>query len=153
MNHGLRNFNDMKVLIRQALKEDLQAIYSFINELEETLFDEAIFRTHYYHNLLQPHVHYLIAEDVGRPIGFISCQGQILLHHNGLVYEIQELFVAKEYRSKGIGAQLIKALEERIAPDDYKLLEVACNVKRKDTHRFYLVNGFRQTHYKFTKEK
>jgi len=31
------------------------------------------------------------------------------------------------------------------------LLEVACSFKRKNTHRFYLANGFGQTHFKFTK--
>ena len=142
----------MNISIRQAVPEDVTSIYLFVNELEETVFDQAAFSAHYYHNLQQPYVHYLVAEDEGKVIGFISCHGQILLHHNGLVYEIQEMFVAKEYRSKGVGALLLKSLEERLAGEDYKLLEVTSNIRRKDTHRFYLNNGFSQTHLKFTKD-
>jgi len=142
----------MSISIRQANREDVSPIYHFINELEETVFDETAFAAHYYYNLQQPTIHYLVAEDAGKAIGFISCHGQTLLHHNGLVYEIQELFVNKDCRSKGVGALLIKALEEKLAAEDYELLEVASNIRRKDTHRFYLANSFRQTHYKFTKE-
>jgi len=143
----------MSIRIREATIEDVTSVYQFVNELEETVFDEAVFTGHYYHNLQQAHTHYLVAEDEDKAIGFISCHGQTLLHHNGLVYEIQEMFVVKEYRSKGIGALLLKYLEERLAGEAYKLLEVTSNIRRKDTHRFYLNNGFSQTHFKFTKEK
>jgi len=140
------------IIIRQATAADASVIYRFVNELEDTVFDESLFTRYYYQNLQLPHTHYLVAAEADVVLGYISCHGQILLHHCGLVYEIQEMFVVKEHRSKGIGALLLKALEERIAGDDHKLLEVSSNLRRKDTHRFYLLNGFSETHFKFTRD-
>ena len=153
INHGLRNFIYMSnIITRQATAADVTAIYRFVNELEDTVFDEKLFTEYYYRNLQLPNTHYLVAIEAGAILGYISCHGQILLHHCGLVYEIQEMFVDKEHRSKGIGALLLKALEEKISGDGYTLLEVSSNIKRKDTHRFYLSNGFSETHFKFTKD-
>ena len=84
-----------------------------------------------------------------KPVGYISCHGQILLHHCGLVYEIQEMYVLPEYRSKGVGKILLNALLERLSNENYVLLEVASNMKRVDAHRFYEANGFLKTTYKF----
>jgi PhnO protein len=78
--------------------------------------------------------------------------GQILLHHNGLVYEIQEMYVLPEYRSRGVGKILLDTLIERISVDDYVLLEVCSSFKRLDAHRFYEANGFEKTTYKFKKQ-
>jgi PhnO protein len=142
-----------KIIIRKATKEDAGIIYEFVNELEDTVFDNELFHQYYEENLRSVKNHYLVALIDSTVVGFLSCHGQVLLHHSGLVYEIQELFVDKHYRNKGIGRKLISGLQAILLKDDYKSLEVACSFKRKDTHRFYIANGFAQTHYKFTREK
>jgi len=126
-------------------------IYRFVCELEDEQFDLNIFGEYYLQNISKAHHHYLIAIDGDKAVGYISCHGQILLHHLGLVYEIQELFVDKEYRSKGAGRQLLQALEEIIGKEKYELLEVASNMRRKEAHEFYLKTGFERTSYKFKK--
>ena len=137
--------------IRPATKNDLPVIYEFICGLEEQRFDFDRFAACFeqcFHNRAN---HYLIAEANGKPVGFLSCHGQMLLHHCGLVYEIQELYVDEAYRSHGVGKQLLAALYEIIDPVQYELLEVSSNMRRKDAHRFYLNNGYEQTSYKFKK--
>ncbi len=141
--------NDLR--IRQATVADADVIYKFVFELNGRQFDKATFRQCYEACLDVPNHYYLVAAINDKPVGYISCHGQVLLHHCGLVYEIQELFVVPEYRSKGVGKRLLTTLEQRISGDNYVLLEVASNQKRKDAHRFYEANGFECTTYKFKK--
>ena len=101
------------VLIRPATITDFDAIYDFVCGLEDEQFDKSEMRQCYVTSLYPPHRHYLVATVDDRAIGFISCHGQILLHHCGLVYEIQEMYVIPEYRSKGVGKLLLEALLER----------------------------------------
>lgn len=137
--------------IRGALKEDCKTVHRFICELEDTQFDYTMFEEYYFRNLDNHDTIYLVAEDAGEVIGFLSCHGQYLLHHMGKVFEIQELYVEEKHRSKKAGQLLIERLEAILKEQGYKFLEVASNIKRTDAHRFYLKNGFGQTHYRFTK--
>src|SRR6185312_4530241 len=133
--------------IRKASAQDALLVHKLICELENYTLDKDVFNENFRQNLNSSRVHYLVAIINNEIIGFVSCHGQLLLHHEGIVYEIQEIVVSNEHRSKGIGKKLLHVLEEIISKEDYKLLEVACNMKRKDAHRFYLANGFDQTHY------
>lgn len=136
---------------RQANLKDFDAIYEFVCGLENERFDKALLKQCYEVCLDTPNTHYLVATANDKPVGYISCHGQILLHHCGLVYEIQEMYVLPEYRSRGIGKILLDALLEQISKENYVLLEVASNMKRVDAHRFYEANGFVKTTYKFKK--
>ncbi len=137
------------ILTRQATITDFDAIYDFVCDLENEHFDKALLRQCYDACLDTYNTHYLVATVNDKAIGYISCHGQLLLHHCGLVYEIQEMYVLPEYRSRGVGAILLDALLERINKENYGLLEVASNMKRTDAHRFYEANGFVKTTYKF----
>lgn len=87
-----------------------------------------------------------------KTIGYIAAQGQLLLHHLGMVYEIQEMFVHPEFRGKGIGHQLMAALETHLRNRECRSFEVTTNEKRAATQHFYAACGFNKTHVKFTKE-
>lgn len=139
--------------IRHALSDDAPVVYGFICDLEESSFDEELFRTYFTANCTSVDIIYLVTVSGTEVVGFLSCHSQILLHHLGRVYEIQEMYVHSEYRSGEIGKQLLDYLEAELSNVQYEVLEVTSNVKRTDTHRFYLRNGFRQTHSKFTKAK
>ncbi len=142
----------MNIVTREATTADVNAVYEFVCGLENEAFDMATFAAFFYGNLDKHHYHYLIAIEENRAIGFISCHGQVLLHHCGLVYEIQEMYVLPKYRSKGIGKMLLHALLDRIKDDNYVLLEVCSSFKRVDAHRFYEANGFVKTTYKLKRQ-
>src|SRR5690606_41320121 len=137
--------------IRGALKEDCKTVHRFVCELEDTQFDYAMFKEYYFRNIDNTDTIYRVAEDSGEAIGFLSCHGQYLLHHMDKVFEIQELYVDEANRNKKTGKMLIERLEGLLRQQGHKFLEVASSTKRKDAHRFYINNGFGQTHYRFTK--
>jgi PhnO protein len=138
---------------RAAALSDLDTIFSFISHLEETSFDPESFRERYEENIKSTSVIYLVAVNEREDVtGFISCHGQSLLHHEGKVFEIQEMYVAKNYRDRGIGKVLFAALEERLAKAGCEILEVTTKDKRSEAKKFYLKLGFVQTHLKFVKE-
>lgn len=145
--------NTTIVSIRRAQAQDSKHVHRFVSALEEEEFDYDIFETLYLQNIANPNYIYLVAMDGNEVAGYISCHGQFLLHHLGLVYEIEELYVDAAHRNKKIGALLLKSLEEIVEKTDYKSIEVTSNKKRSDAHRFYLDNGYEQSHLKFTKYK
>jgi (aminoalkyl)phosphonate N-acetyltransferase len=148
-DNGHQPLNDL--VIRRATMSDGPFIYEFVGKLKGENFDAAIFGELYQTCIASDSNHYLVAETAARPVGYLSCHGQVLLHHLGIVYEIQEMFVDSEYRSMGVGKALLTTLEELLSKEDYKLLEVSSSSKRTDAHRFYTNNGFGKTTYKFSK--
>ena len=140
-----------QIQIRRATSNDQDSIYSFICDLEDCIFDEKLFGTFYNENIQKSLNIYLVAEEIAhqKVIGFISCHGQVLLHHLGLVYEIQEMFVEASYRNLGIGKLLLEKLKVSL-PANCKSLEVTAQNKRSETHAFYMANGLANSHVKFT---
>lgn len=138
--------------IRDISASDFDAVFTFVCGLEEQVFDRLQMQEHFLTCINLPYHIYLIAELDGKPAGYVSCHGQLLLHHCGRVYEIQELFVSQEFRGKKIGTALVSALEARLRATDCVLLEVASNMRRKEAHRFYESIGYDQTSYKFVKD-
>lgn len=139
------------ICIRSATEQDASVLHEFICLLEESALDADAFNTIFRRNLLNPDVHYLVAERVDTILGFISCHVQYLLHHVGKVGEIQELFVRPEVRSQGIGQKLIVALNKLAQQENFVNLEVTTNKKRFDTLRFYERELFSRTHVKLVK--
>jgi PhnO protein len=139
------------IQIRRAIEKDQDAIYLFMCDLEDSIFDAHLFGSFYIENIQNPNHIYFVAEDLtnNKVIGFISSHGQLLLHHMGFVYEIQEMYVEKSYRNLGIGKMLLYKIKESL-PVNCKSLEVTAQNKRVKTHEFYQANGFKNSHLKFT---
>lgn len=139
------------VHIRAAIWNDEPAIYSFLCALEETTLDHTVFLTIFRRNLSNPDVFYLVAEQAGEVVGFVSCHVQYLLHHGGKVGEIQELFVRPDRRNQRIGHQLTTRLDTLAFQENFVNLEVTTNQKRVNTVRFYERESFIRTHIKLVK--
>lgn len=137
--------------IRNAVKSDVKKVYEFICALEDKIFDYSIFEKYYFTNLKNENNIYLIAENENT-IGFLSCHGQLLLHHLDWIFEIQELYIDESQRNQNIGALLVKEIERILKEKGVKEIEVCSHQKRVDAHRFYIRNNYNQSHFKFTKE-
>ena len=93
---------------------------------------------------------YLIAKNENEDVGFISFHTQNLLHHCGRVGEIQEFFIHKSHRGKGIGRQLIQKIMQFANQNSLKSIEVTTNRKREENVLIYENIGFTLSHNKFT---
>ncbi len=139
--------------VRPAAPGDVTSIHRFICSLEKETFDFELFTACYLENIAAANHIYLIAEDQEQAVaGYISCHGQLLLHHLGWVYEIQECFVEERYRKTGVGKLLLHHLEQIVAARKAIQLEVTANIIRADALLFYTACGFKKTHHKFVKQ-
>ncbi|WP_020613669.1 GNAT family N-acetyltransferase [Sediminispirochaeta bajacaliforniensis] len=139
-----------KILFREARHDDLDNIWRMICELENYELNRSTFSKLFSSNIENSNVFYLVAEDENVVIGFASLHIQQLLHHNGKVGEIQELYINNNKRGKGYGGLILDTLKGIAHEKGCILLEVSCNVKRKKTHSFYEKEGMVKSHYKFT---
>lgn len=89
-----------------------------------------------------------MAEYNGLVVGFASVFLSALLHHCGLIGEIQELIIAPDYRGKRIGQGLVKKMTEWAFDQESIQIEVSCNLARVDAQSFYTSIGFSHTHQK-----
>jgi PhnO protein len=135
--------------VRPAVEQDFDAIYQFVNELEDTVFDKDIQREIYIENAANHDHIYLIAKAHDIPVGFLSCHIQNLLHHGGRIGEIQEMYVIENVRNHGVGKLLLENLKEMAAAKHVIQLEVTSSFRREAAHQFYEREGFEFTHKKF----
>jgi PhnO protein len=143
---------EQSIKIRNASLKDVEVIFLYISHLEEMSFNFEDFKVRYAENIGNPDILYLVGvNENDKPLGFVSCYGQSLLHHEGKIFEIQEMYVAKNSRDLGIGRALYAALEERLKALECQILEVATHAKRTDAKKFYSKLGFEPTHVKFVK--
>ena len=136
--------------IRQATQDDFEYVCDFVDQLENDRFDRKKQLEIYLENAANPNNIYLMAWAHLIPVGFLSCHVQSLLHHGGLVGEIQEMFVSENGRSHGIGKLLVEKLIEMATARGVLQLEVTSGLSRENAHRFYEREGFAHTHKKFT---
>jgi len=140
----------VKAEIRKVENGDLDFVYKAICELENEELDFEVFKEIFHENISNPKSLYLIAENESEGVGFISFHTQNLLHHCGLVGEIQEFFIHKDHRGKGIGRQLIEKIMQFSDLNNLKSIEVTTNKKRVENVLIYENLGFGLTHNKFT---
>jgi PhnO protein len=121
--------------IRPAKNHDAKRIFHFLCQLGGHLFDQQEFEINYRRCLSNNNNIYLVAANANNDaIGFISCHGQILLHHGNMIFEVQELFVMDSYRKKGVWKKLLHGIDESLTERDQYLLPVAANKKRTEMY-------------------
>jgi GNAT superfamily N-acetyltransferase len=92
----------------------------------------------------------LVAEVAGDVIGM--CQLVVFRHFQrlgGLCGEIESMHVHPNFRSKGIGAQLLAAAIEEARQAGCYRVQLTSNVRRPDAHRFCTRHGLDPSHVGF----
>ncbi|WP_428231049.1 GNAT family N-acetyltransferase [Flavobacterium sp.] len=140
----------LNINIRKVGKQDFDFVYQSICELENEILDFEVFRKIFNENISNPKNLYLLAENENEGVGLISFHTQNLLHHCGLVGEIQEFFIDQNHRGKGIGRQLINEIMQYADQNNLKSIEVTTNKRRVENVLIYENLGFGLTHNKFT---
>ncbi|AOC95006.1 aminoalkylphosphonic acid N-acetyltransferase [Flavobacterium anhuiense] len=140
----------LKANIRKVENQDLDFVYKAICELENEVLDFEVFKMIFNENISNSKNLYLIAENEIEGLGFISFHTQNLLHHCGLVGEIQEFFIHKKYRGQGVGRLFINEILSFAEKNALKSIEVTTNKKRVENVAIYENLGFTLSHNKFT---
>ena len=94
----------------------------------------------------------LVAELDGAIVGCLSTSVMRVLHRPAPVGRISMMVVDEALRSRGIGAQLVRAAEEALAEQGCYMVEVTSHVRRTDAHRFYERLGYERTSVRLAKE-
>lgn len=137
--------------LRPATAEDVDAIYGLICELKQAELDRSAFHAGFAANLLDHNMRYQLAEQDGHIVGMIGLHMQFHLHHANWIGEIQELVVMPQARGLKVGSQLLAWAEAFARQAGAEMTELSTSVKRLDAHRFYLREGYTQSHFRFTK--
>ncbi len=81
-----------------------------------------------------------LAEDAGVPIAFLSVEGH---HDNDLAYiYLDDFSVSAQYRSRGIGAALLRRAEQHANAHGYPLVYLHVEAHNRRAYRFYTAHGF-----------
>ncbi len=88
----------------------------------------------------------LVAEAEGRIVGVLSASWQRAIHVPGVYATIQDLWVDGEWRSRGVGAELVEAIASQARSRGVGRLEVGLPRETfaaiASTESFYRRNGF-----------
>lgn len=141
---------ESKIEIRKVEKSDLNFVYKAICELEKENLNFEVFKELFFENISNPNNFYLLAENETEALGLISFHTQKLLHHCGIVGEIQEFFIHENYRGKGVGKQLFQEIMNFAELNKLKSVEVTTNRRRVENVLIYENLGFTLSHNKFT---
>ncbi|MCL2168874.1 MAG: GNAT family N-acetyltransferase [Defluviitaleaceae bacterium] len=136
--------------IIKATAQHLEDVYMLLCELQEKTFDKDDFSKIYQENINSQNIHYILAVHETKVVGFASLHIQRLLHHCAPVGELQEIVVAKEQRGLGAGALLFNEIKKLAASHKCLQLELCSNFTRAKAHEFFLNQGMKKSHYKFT---
>ena len=94
----------------------------------------------------------LVAELDGAVVGCLSTSVMRVLHRPAPVGRISMMVVDEAVRSRGIGAQLVRAAEELLAAQGCYMVEVTSNIRRTEAHRFYERLGYDRTSVRLARE-
>lgn len=137
-------------MIRKAEKQDAQAVYELMCELEQEQLNKEVFMTFYHTNITSPRYHYLVMEKQQSVVCFGSLFVHHPLHHSGLIGEIEELCVKDKVQGQHLGSAMFDAIKQTAKEIGCIQIELSCHLKRTQAHAFYLKQGMKQEHKKFT---
>ena len=138
--------------IRQCKANDFDTVILLLRQLwTDKTVDPTLLRPIFERGLASSSKMYLVAMDENQVVGFGSLSLKDDLWPEGQVAYIDELIVNSEYRSKGIGAQLLNHLIATAREKGCYRIELTCAFSRTDAHGFYKHNDFASRAYVFSK--
>lgn len=136
--------------IRDATLGDLPEIVDLASQMGYEVTGEGIkpVLTHYINN---PDYYLLIAEKDGQVIGMAGFTVKYYLHREKPVLYVGSLVVKEEYRSQGVGKNLMERMELIARQRGCNSIQLNSNKRRVRAHKFYEKLGFVEMSLKFEK--
>lgn len=136
---------------RSAASEDCSFVYDMICDMEAKALPYPAFKAIFLEQINNANHDFILGELGSAVVAVIHLRYENQLHHAGRIAEIMEFAVMNGYRCKGIGKEMLTHAEQCAKDHRCLQIEVACNQLRKNTHRFYLREGMKNYHFKFSK--
>jgi len=135
------------IIIREAKESDLLTIKQLTFELIETMgdtegIDVKLIAENCQNFLSEANSHILVAEIGGVVVGFVNFATRKTILHRGLSGLIDELIVAKSYRGKGVGKQLLSSVIEKSRQLGCCEVEISTEKTNIKAREFYRQCGF-----------
>jgi len=138
-------------VIRGAAEEDAPAVADLLTQLGyPTSAEQARLRLATI--LPDPTWATLVFEDLGRMLAFGGIQVSASYEHDTPVARIVAMVVDETARRRGVGGELVAALERRAASMGARKIVVTSASRRADAHAFYEKLGYARTGMRFGKE-
>ena len=139
-------------MVREAVLADQEAVYRLMCDLEgEEIPRQGFDAAWAAQRASGAHTH-LVWEEGGQVLGFLNLRVEGQLHHGGMVAEVMELVTSPGSCGRGVGKALLESALETAKGKGCLTMDVTSNRAREGAHRFYLREGFSQTHVKFTRD-
>jgi len=135
------------ILIREAKESDLLTIGKLTLELIEAMgntegIDIKLIAENCRNLLSKANSYFLVAEIKGVVVGFVNLTTRKTILHRGFSGLIDELIIAKSYRGKGIGRQLLSSAIEKSRQLGCCEVEVSTEKTNIESREFYRQCGF-----------
>jgi len=136
-----------EILIREAKEYDMLTIGKLTLELIEAMgniegIDIKLLAENCRNLLSEVNSHILVAEIKGDVVGFVNFTTRKTILHRGLSGLIDELVIAKSYRGKGIGMQLLSSAIKKSRQLGCCEVEVSTEKTNTRAREFYRQCGF-----------
>ncbi len=133
-----------------ATPPDIDFVLCCIEALEETVMDKASFQNRYAQIISATNWFTFIIYYENVKVGLLNLEFKNLLHHQDSIVEIQEFFILKKYRNKGIGRICLEKITKWLIANNVEQIELSTNKKRTASFDFYKNCGFSDSHHKLT---
>jgi len=135
------------IIIREAKVSDLLTIRKLTLELIEAMgntegIDIKLIAENCQNLLSEANSHILVAEIGGVVVGFVNFTTRKTILHRGLSGLIDEIIIAKNYRGKGLGKQLLSSAIEKSRQLGCCEVEVSTEKTNIKAIEFYRQCGF-----------
>lgn len=130
----------MSYIIRTATVADAASIARLSGQLGYPANEETVVEN--LHQLRENNTGEVwVCEQNSTVAGFLYGQ-QLIDLSSGIYYEVMALVVDENYRSRGIGAEMMKVVIAKCKSEKINQLVLRSRTTRKDAHRFYEKLGF-----------
>jgi GNAT superfamily N-acetyltransferase len=139
----------MNIKIRIAIPKDAAAVADLIVQMGYPVSEpDAELRMKQY---AQPRYRLLLAEDEGETVGLIALHIYDVLHLPAPEGRVISFCVDDKVRNKGVGTALLYEAENFFKESGCYKIVLNCNLRRTDTHQYYINRGYQFTSKHFAK--
>ncbi len=137
------------MIIRMAEDRDAPDLSQLLAQLGyPASIEESLRRIH----LCQQDAYHLVVGELDhRCIGFIALHWYHAFHHPKPIGRIVAFCIDEAYRGKGLGSELLTDAENFFQQKECLRVELTSNLKRKESHEYYLHKGYEQRSMHFVK--